>query len=376
MAQTYRQFLQSIADNTTGDPNLESRALLASVGDDQIINPSFTNQKLVNGQYNAGNSVNNYNPDTGHINIDNVGFGPQGVAALNDIYSKQYAAANAPRSSSGSAPVRSAPVRYAAPAPPPAPVGPTAAQTDPLLASLKSLDTIRGNKNQQTQNEYNTAINGYNSQDALDKANYDKNVFANENTFTGNNQASLLNAANAYTGLRGVLSSLGGLSGSGVDTIKRLVGLAANSDTGAARKTFDANAGALNDTWGQAERQQRQRRADASATRDNNLQNNEANVLTSRQHIYEQLANLYGAGNSQGNDYASQASALAAPIAATTKATVAPYEAASSLFSPGALQNYLAGTQNLNVNTSDSSAPINSPAYVDMKKKDKLSGVA
>jgi hypothetical protein len=358
MAQTYRQYLQNIADTTTGTRNQEARALLASVGDDGVVNPAFVNQQVVNGKYNAGNAVSDYNPDTGHVAIDGIGYGPQGVSAINDIYAKEFTAANTPVVTGGGQ------------------VGPTAAQTDPLLASLKTFDTILGNKNKQTDDEYAKAVAGYDSQDALDKANYDKNIFSNESTLTGNNQAALLNAANGYTGLRGVLSSLGGLAGSGVDVIKRLVGLAANSDIKTARKTFETNADTLNGAWGLAEQQQRQRRDDAIATRDYTKQNNEASVLTSRQNIYEQLANMFGAGTGQGNEYASEATALAAPIAATTRATVAPYAKASASFSPGALQDYLAGTQNLGVSTSGGTTPINSPSFVSPKKKDTLSGVA
>lgn len=363
MALTYRQFLQQIADSSPGLQSQEARAILATTGDDGVINPAFTGQQQVNGKYNAGNSVSNYNPDTGHVNIDGIGYGPQGVAAINDIYAQKYAASQAIPTISGGGVA----------------TGPSKAQTAPLLASLDSLDSILTNKNNQSDDEFNKAIAGYDSQDALDKTNYDKNVFTNENTLTSNNQAALLNAANGATGLRGVLSSLGGLAGSGVDVIKRLVGLAANSDTGAARQTFDTNAGNLTSAWSQAEQQQRQRREEANSTHINNRQNNEANVLTSRQSIYQQLANLFGAGNTEGDTYASKATSLAAPIAATTKASVAPYATASSSFSPAALQSYLAGTQNLGVSTSgdtSGSVPINSPAYTSTKKKDTLSGVA
>lgn len=253
------------------------------------------------------------------------------------------------------------------------------AAANPLLASLSSLDQILNNRNAQTQDEYNRALTGYNEQDALDRQAYTKNVTQNESTLTGNNQRALLNAANAGSGLKGVLSSLGGLAGSGGDVVSRLVGLAANQDTGAARETFDVNADNLNASWGQAERQQRQRREDADATLRNNRQNNEAGVLSSKQSIFEQLANLYGGDTNEGRSYASQASSLAAPIAATSRAAVAPYQAASSSFSPDALKNYLAGTQNLQVDTAggggEASVPVNSPLF-GTKRKDQLSGVA
>lgn len=266
---------------------------------------------------------------------------------------------------------------YTAPA---APVGPTQAQLNPLLASLSSLDTILANKNSQSRGEYNRAIKGYNEQDAIDRRNYDENTVQNEQALTAGNQAALLNAANASSGLRGVLSGLGALAGSGVDVVQRLVGLAANKDTGDVRQNFETNATNLNNAWSQAEQEQRQRRQDARATLDNSLQNNKANVLTSRQGIYEQLANLYGPDLAQGGEYASKAAALAAPIANTTRATVAPYAKASSSFSPGALKSYLAGTQNLEVDTSGgggkSATPINSPLFSNDRRKDQLAGVA
>lgn len=248
---------------------------------------------------------------------------------------------------------------------------------NPLLASLDSLNTILANKNQQTVDEYGRVRAQYDASDALDRTNYDQNLAQNETAYTGNNQAALLNAANASTGLRGALSSMNALAGSGVNILKKLVGLAANSDTGAARDTFEVNSKSLNQNWSRAEEQQRQRRADAEATRENNLRNNEANVLSSRQSIFQQLANVFGADTAEGTNYASQATALAAPIAATTRASVAPYAGASSLFSPAALQDYLAGTQNLNVATAGGNSAINSPTFTTTgKRKDQLSGVA
>jgi len=261
---------------------------------------------------------------------------------------------------------------------PAAPVGPSRAQLDPLYASLESLGDIRTNRNATTNAEYGRAIEGYDASDAADRASFDQNTQQNERSLTGGNQAALLNAANASTGLRGVLASLGGLSGSGMDVVRRLVGLAANQDTGAARKNFDVNAEGLNQSFSMAEREQRQRRGDAEATRDNNLANNEADVLNSRKSIFESLANAFGAGTAKGGEYASKAGALAAPIAATTRGSVAPYAKASSTFSPAALKSYLGGTQNLEVNTSGggSSTPINSATFSRDQDRDRLSGVA
>jgi hypothetical protein len=261
------------------------------------------------------------------------------------------------------------------------PVRPTAAQLAPSLASLDQLGdngTIINNKNAQSQDEYQKAIDGFATSDALDKQHYDDNTAKNETAYTNNNHSALINAANASTGLRGVLASMGALSGSGSDIVDRLVGLAANSDTGAARKDFTTNATTLNDAFDTADAASKKRITDANDTLANNKQNNEANVLTSRQAIYDKLATLFGSNSAEGNDYSTKSAALAAPIAATTRAQVSPYEKASSLYSPAALQSYLGGTQNLNVNTSGNatpSAPINAPNY-GSATKDKLTGVA
>lgn len=256
---------------------------------------------------------------------------------------------------------------------------PSEAQTAPLLASLASLDTILGNKNQGSQDEYGRAIAGYDAQDELDHRAIQQNTEQNEGNYTANNQSALLNAANASSGLRGVLSSIGGLAGSGVNIVKKLVGLAANSDTGAARTTFNTNATDLSQAAANTTQLEKQRRDDAAATLANNKQNNQAQVLNSKQSIYQQLASLFGAGTAKGDEYASTAAGLAAPIAATTKASVAPYAASSSLYSPAALATYLAGTQKLNASATsgtDSSIPINAPGYGSPTKKDTLTGVA
>lgn len=262
-------------------------------------------------------------------------------------------------------------------------VAPSEADTSPLLASLASLDTILGNKNSQSQAEHDRAIQGYDAQDKIDQDAITQNTTQNETNLTSDDWKALLNAANGATGLRGTLASIGALSGSGNDVVRHLTGLAASSDQGDARKTFDSNATSINQAAAQTSQLEKQRRADADATFENAKQNNNADVLTSKQSIFQKLADLYGTGTSQGNSYASQAASLAAPIAATTRATVAPYAASSSLYSAPALKSYLAGTQNLQASATPasgaaSSTPINSPAYVapGSKKDATLTGVA
>lgn len=259
------------------------------------------------------------------------------------------------------------------------------AAANPVLASLATLDQILANKNNQSHDSYNKAIASYDSQDALDKQAHEDQVNQNDSSLASNNMAALLNAAHGGEGLKAVLASLGGLAGSGENIVHKLVGLAANSDAGAARSTFDTNATNLNHAWQQTDQQEHQRRADADAEVHNEEQNNQADVLNSRKSMYDQLANIYGTDNADGLNYAGKSAALAPQIAATTKAQVSGYQAPSALYSKASLADYLAGTKNLNVSTSGgdnsssnaaSNTPINSPLFSSPKKQDQLAGVA
>lgn len=251
------------------------------------------------------------------------------------------------------------------------------AAANPVLASLGQLDTILGNKNAESQAEYDKMMAAYKEQNAADLAAKNQNVFGNEDKFTSNNHLSRSNAINAASGLRGTLSSLGALGGSGQEVLERLVGLSLNQDAGAAKENFETNAGNINTAWGQAEREQRQRNEDAGATLRNNKQNNENTIQTSRQSMYNQLANIFGADTAEGKSYAGKSAALAPAIARTTKASVAPYAKASSSYTPAALEQYLAGTQDMNVNTSgQSTVPQNSPVFASGRERERLSGVA
>jgi hypothetical protein len=232
-------------------------------------------------------------------------------------------------------------------------VTPSSAQVNPLLDDINTqLPTTLTNLNNTSQADYDKAIAGYTAQDAIDQANITGNVQSNEQSLTANEHAALINAINGESGLNGELSSIGGLSGSGADVVSGLVGSAEGSDLGSARSTFNTNAATINTAAEATTQAEKQRMDDAAATLANDESNNSTNVLTSQQSIYQQLANLYGTGTAEGNDYAAKAAALTAQITAQSKGTVAGYDTGSSLYTPAALATYLAGTQNLSATTS------------------------
>lgn len=251
---------------------------------------------------------------------------------------------------------------------------------NPILASLGTLDGVLNNKLTQAQQTHDQFINKYNDLDAQDHDQLNSQTEQNNSNLASNDMAALLNAAHGGQGLRAVLASLGALSGSGENILHRLVGEAANSDANAAHQTFSTNATSLNEAGKAMDSAEKNRRVDADSALFNDQQDARANVLNSRKGLYDQLANLYGTGTAEGDDYAGKSAALAPEIANTTKASVAAYQPASSLYSPQSLATYLAGTKNLSVNTSGGpetpSTPLNSPLFPSGQKKDQLPGVA
>lgn len=250
-----------------------------------------------------------------------------------------------------------------APTAPAAPVGPTQAQLDPLMAALSSTDTMRTNAQNEARSLYSKNISAYNAEDANDRQNYDKQVQQNEGNLATNRWASLLQGAQGAQGLRAVLGSLGALSGTGGQLADRAVASAANKDIGEANETFNTNAEGLNMAWQGTEREQRQRRSEADAARDNDLRGADSSWAQSRQGILTQLANLFGAGTSQGAQYSSEAAALYPQVAQGSNRAVASYQAASPLYSQQALDTYKGGVRDLSVNTRGGATP-GGPALV------------
>lgn len=245
------------------------------------------------------------------------------------------------------------------------------AQVDAVLAGLSPLDTVRANAQNRAQSTYDEMLKQYGAEDARDKANYGKQVTQNEQNLSTNRQAALSSAAQGGRGLRSVLAALGALSGTGQQLADRAISSQANLDLGQARNAFDVNADTLTSAYEDVERQQRQRRSNAQAALENEKAAADLDYFRNQQNIYNQAANIYGAGTPEGNEYITKASALYAPIAGATRANVAKYDTASPLYSQQALQNYKAGTSDLTVGAQQggSSNVINNPLYAMNQKR-------
>lgn len=255
------------------------------------------------------------------------------------------------------------------------------AEVDSIMSSMRTLDQVLANRNRTTEDTYNQAMKSYDDTFALDRQARDKAQIQNEQTNTAARQAAMVQAAAGGRGLRSVLASMGALGGTGLDLANQAVSREANVDIGNADKNFQTNAGNISDSWARAEDEDTKRRAEARTIRENARTNNAAEVASTRQSMYNQLAGLFDRGTSQANSYLAQASALNPTIAAGSRQAVTPYTKSQQLFSPGKLQEYLGGVRDLSVSASaapsgQSSTPINSPLFGQSEDKRRQIGVA
>ena len=259
--------------------------------------------------------------------------------------------------------------------------GPSQAELNGVLDNIRNLDTVLANKNQTTNDTYNQAMKSYDDTFALDRQARDKAQVQNEQANTDARQAAMVQAASGGRGLRSVLASMGALGGTGLDLANQAVSREANIDIGNADKNFQTNASNLTDSWARAEDEDTKRRAEAGTIRDNTLINNAADVASSRQSMYNQLASMYDRGSSQANNYLAKATALNPDIVAGSRQSVTPYSQSRQLFAPGQLQEYLGGVRDLSVGASaapsgQAGSPVNSPLFGQSQDKRRQLGVA
>lgn len=242
--------------------------------------------------------------------------------------------------------------------------------------SLNELDTIFNNRLAQAQGEYDAMIGQYAAEEQQNASKYQNNAQTNESTREAQQQAALLAAANGGRGLYSTLASIGALGGTGKMLANRAVSNEANIDIGNANRTFDTNATNLYDTYEDLKLKEKQRRFEAENTLKKAKQAHEYDTLNTRQQLMKDMASLWkNNGNfAEHNKWLGDANALTGKIAATSRPNIPEYAKAGNLgFAAPELQNYLAGVNDMTVNTSaGSSTPINGAIYTSTKKRDKL----
>lgn len=249
----------------------------------------------------------------------------------------------------------------------------TTAARQGTQTTLDSLDTILNNKLAEADGEYNALLGTYGEEETANAASYTKNREGNENNREAQQQAALLAAANGGRGLNSVLASLGALGGTGKLLANRAVSNEANLDIGQANKTFDTNATNLFDSYGKIKKQEEQRRKDADLTLEKTKQSSRYDTAETRQKLMKDMADLWSkAGNfGEANKWTGDAAKVTSDLVANTRPQVGSYARTPLQYSAPALDSYLAGANDMSVNTSaGSSLPINGAIYTSTKKRE------
>lgn len=200
---------------------------------------------------------------------------------------------------------------------------------------------------------FNSLMTKYGNEAARNEADYQEGGVTNNQNFAKNKQNALLAAAQGRRGLRGTLSSIGALSGDGAALADRVVTEGANDDIGGATETATTNATMLDKAIGNFRDEDKERRAEAETARNNSRTALEGSILSKRQQFYQKMAELFGGADrtAEASTWLNRAGDLNTPIAQKSAVQATPIQARSAAFTPGELENYLAGAGDMTVST-------------------------
>lgn len=198
---------------------------------------------------------------------------------------------------------------------------------------------------------FDSLMGGYDADRNRTRADYDEGGVTNTNNLQRNKQNALVSGAQGLRGLRSVLASIGALSGDGSVLANRAVTNETNQDLGGATDTAATNARNLDKAWGRFDEEDEDRRREAETAKLNNRTALEGSIAGKRQSFYQKLAELFGeAGNTgEATNWLNKAGDLNSVIAQKSRVAATPFTTRSAVFSPGELENYLAGANDMTV---------------------------
>jgi hypothetical protein len=224
--------------------------------------------------------------------------------------------------------------------------------------AIGSLDTEFGAGNANIDDSLRNVTGKYDAERGRNEGDYNENTVTNNQNLQKNKQNALLAAAQGRRGLRGTLSAIGALSGDGIAISDRVVTDAANDDVGEAADTATANQGTLDKAWKNFDEEDRQRRAEAETNARNSKTALEGSIASKRQTMLNQKADILAKGGRQADADAirGQAGGLNQEIASKSRVAAAPIVERGAAFTPGELENYLAGAGDMTVDVASGGA--------------------
>lgn len=198
---------------------------------------------------------------------------------------------------------------------------------------------------------YKSLIGKYDRERANTEEDYTEGTVTNTQNLQRNKQNALVASAQGLKGLRGVLASIGAIGGDGAKLANQAVTTATNQDIGGATEAYSTNAQSLGKAWERFGEEDEDRRREAATAKTNQRTALEGSVAAKRQQYYQKMAELYGDVDNVGaaTDWLNKAGGLNREIASKTRVASTPYSAKAAAYSPGDLEDYLAGVNDMTV---------------------------
>lgn len=247
--------------------------------------------------------------------------------------------------------------RNTAPAAPTGPAKPqlNQAAVDATNQAISSLDVERDTGYRNIDDSFGSLISRYGKEAAQNEQDYTEQTETNTNNLQKNKQNALVAAAQGRRGLRGTLSAIGALSGDGGVLADRAVTTSANQDIGEAADTFAGNALGLDKAIGRFRDEDKDRRAEAETTRNNQRTALEGSIASKRQNYFQKLAEIFGQADRTGEADANlrAAGGLNNEIASKSRVAATAFSPRAAAFTPGDLESYLAGAGDMTVDVAE-----------------------
>ena len=232
-------------------------------------------------------------------------------------------------------------------------------------AGLGAVDQQQATGLGSVDNNFNTIMGLYNTDDANAAGTYGKESDANQSDLQGNKQTAMQDAVQGRSGLFGTLASLGALNGDGVDLANRAVASGANTDLTNAADNFATNQNGLDSGYSAFKAQDDQRKAAATQAKNNDESRVKADAAKAKQGYLTALANDYQAeGNTgQAQNFAGQAASLMPEIANENVPTM-DIGYSGSAFTAPTLSSYVGKANNTTVQSTPATGGANNPLSV------------
>lgn len=219
---------------------------------------------------------------------------------------------------------------------------------------------------------FKSLVGQYDTEAQTNEGTYKVQSDTNQTNLQKNKQAAYLGASQGLQGLKGVLASLGALSGDGLKLANNAVKKGANADLSQAADNFGENQSNVDTAINTFRQEDKFRRENAATAAENAKTNTRGDAAKTRMNLFSNLANDYSAQLDAGNakKYTEMAASLY-PEIAKSNVPNANLSYTGAAFTPATLQSYIAGADNTQVTVAPSEGGSTMPSLIARPTKKK-----